>query len=408
MLAVSKKKRRRRPEQKIQHRRVQTPVIRRVHGPGTAPGTVAVSPSAPAPAIRVIAYGPDGAEDIALERAEDVAAHVGTAPIVWVNVVGLGDEQTLRTIAEHFGIHRLALEDVVNVHQRAKVEPYPDHVFLVARMCGSPDEPETKQVSFFAGEGYVLTFEEKAGDCFEKVRQRIFRGRGLIREAGADYLTYALLDALLDSYFPLLEHLGDRIEDLEDEVLMGLDNTLIGRIHEIKHDLLVVRRAVWPHRDAVTNLMHEDLPFFSEETHVYLRDCSDHVMQLVDMIETYRDLAAGLLDTFLTQVSNRMNEVMKVLTIFAVIFIPITFIAGVYGMNFEKMPELGFHLGYPGVLGLMTVIAVTMLIYFRRKGWIGDHGPSRELIEMRRRRREEREREATGYEERTAPPPRPD
>ncbi|MCP3905785.1 MAG: magnesium/cobalt transporter CorA [Planctomycetes bacterium] len=370
-------------------RRTKTPVIRHPHSPGTSPGTVKINPSAAAPKIRVIAYGPDDCQDVALERAEDLKGHVGKAPVAWVNVIGLGEEETLRKLAEHFGIHRLALEDVVNTHQRAKVEPYDEHVFLVARMCLDKKEPGTNQVSLFVGAGYVLTFEEKAGDCFEPVRQRILSGRGYIRKSGSDYLTYALLDALVDSYFPLMENVGDRIEDLQDEVLVEHDHGIIGRIHEVKHDLLVIRRALWPHREAFTTLMHEDLPFFEETTHVYLRDCSDHVMQLLDMVETYRELAAGLQDTYLTQVSNRMNDIMKVLTIFAVIFIPITFIAGVYGMNFEKMPELGFHMGYPGVLTIMAVVAGTMLLFFRRKGWLGSSGPPRAPIEEQKRQRAE-------------------
>jgi magnesium transporter len=295
---------------------------------------------------------------------------LGKTPVVWVNVEGLGDAEVITRIGEIFDVHRLALEDVVNVHQRAKLEPYEDHLFMVARMVHYADHLETEQVSFFIGNTYVLTFQERPGDCFDLVRQRIRSGRGRMRHAGAGYLAYALLDALIDAYFPALEGYGERIEALEGEVLARPDASMVGRIHAVKRDLLVLRRALWPHREAVNALQRDDSPFVTDEVRIYVRDCYDHTVQLLDMVETYRELASGLLDVFMSSVGNRMNEVMKVLTIFAALFIPLTFIAGLYGMNFEKMPELKWSWGYPTALGAMAVVAGLMLFFFYRKGWL--------------------------------------
>jgi magnesium transporter len=296
---------------------------------------------------------------------------LGKWPAVWVNVDGLGDTSVISQLGELFDVHRLALEDVVNVHQRAKVEPYDDHLFVIAHMIQAGEHLGTEQVSFFIGENYLLTFQERAGDCFDMVRQRIRAGRGRIRHAGASYLAYALLDALIDAYFPVLEVYGERIEALESELLTEPDAEMAGRIHAIKRDLLVLRRAIWPHREAIKTLLRDDSPFITDETRIYLRDCYDHVIQLLDLVETYRELASGLLDIYLSSLSNRMNEVMKVLTIFAAIFIPLTFIAGLYGMNFERMPELRWSWGYPMALMVMAALTVSLLVFFRRKGWIG-------------------------------------
>jgi magnesium transporter len=247
-------------------------------------------------------------------------------------------------------------------------------------MASLRERLESEQISIFVGKNFVLTFQEREGDCFEPVRERIRAGRGRIRKEGPDYLTYAIIDAVVDNYFPILEHYGERIEGLEAEVITSTTDETIAKIHDIKRDLLSLRRAIWPKREALSALSREPQPVFSDETRVYLRDCYDHTVQLMDMVETYRELASGLMDVYLTSVSNRMNEVMKVLTIIATIFIPLGFVAGVYGMNFNQetsafnMPELGWKYGYLYCLGLMAVIAAGLLVYFRRKGWLGPPG----------------------------------
>jgi len=345
--------------------------------PGTSPGTLHVDPTAPKPDIRVFAYGVD---EFIEQDVADVASLEGLLeqwPVVWVNVDGLGDAALLQKIGDLFNLHRLALEDVVNVHQRAKVEPYEDQLFMVGRMARLENQGHlsTEQISFFVGSNYVLTFQEQVGDCFDLVRQRIRSGRGLIRRGGAGYLAYALLDNLIDAYFPILEVYGERIEALETEVITRCEADLIARIHHLKREMLVLRRAIWPHREAVNTLLREESPLISAETRIHLRDCYDHIIQVLDMVETYRELASGLLDVYLSQVSNRMNEVMKVLTIFAAIFIPLTFMAGLYGMNFTHMPELNWIWSYPALLLAMAMVAGGLLLFFRRRGWLGQHRP---------------------------------
>jgi magnesium transporter len=230
---------------------------------------------------------------------------------------------------------------------------------------------ETEQVSIFLGPGFVITFQEHPGDCFDPIRDRIRKGKGQIRRQGADYLMYGILDAVIDGYFPFLEQLGEVVESLEDEVVEKPTRQTLNRVHEIKRDLLNIRRSVWPLREAINALIREESELVGETTRVYLRDCYDHAIQVLDVIETYRELAGGLMDVYLSSVSNKMNEVMKVLTIIATIFIPLTFMAGIYGMNFEAMPELKWRWSYPVLWCLMVAIAAVMLILFRRKGWLG-------------------------------------
>ncbi len=275
-----------------------------------------------------------------------------------------------------FNLHGLALEDVVNVHQRPKVEEYADHAFIVTRMIQAGLPPTTEQVSMFLGEGFLLTFQERPGDCFDPVRARLRSSRGQIRDRQADYLAYALLDAVIDGYFPVLETLGERLEVLEDAVTAEPPEAEATQIHEIKRELLLLRRAVWPQREMVNALTRETSPYVTDQTRLYLRDCYDHTIQLMDIVETYREIATGLVDIYLSSVSTRLNEIMKVLTIIATIFIPLGFVAGLYGMNFDasaspwNMPELRWYWGYPVALGVMAAAALGMLYYFYRKGWI--------------------------------------
>jgi magnesium transporter len=293
----------------------------------------------------------------------------------------LGDAKVISTIGNLFGLHQLALEDVVNVHQRAKVEDYPDHLFIVARMVERNECLLTEQVTMFLGQDYVITFQERPGkDCIEPVRERIRKGKGRLRTLAADSLAYALLDAIVDGFFPVLESYSDRLEAVEDIVVTQPNRSVVEGIHSIKSDLLIIRRALWPLREAINTLVRDHNSLIHDDTRIYLRDCYDHTVQLIDLVETYRELGADLRDLYLSSVSNRMNEIMKVLTIISTIFIPLTFIAGIYGMNFDtkvspwNMPELEWYYGYPFSLALMLAVTVAMGIFFWRRGWIGHRG----------------------------------
>jgi magnesium transporter len=294
---------------------------------------------------------------------------------VWVNVDGLGEEQVLLQLDEVFGLHRLALEDVVSAGQRPKVEAYETCLFVVARMPLATGGEETEQLSLFFGEGFLLSLQERQGDWFDAVRERIRHGRGLVRSGGSDYLAYALLDAVVDSYFPVVEHVRDEIEAVEDEVLSGPQAETVAKIHSAKRRLLALRRVIGPHREAINALLWDSTEFVKPETSVYLRDCYDHLLRLTERVEIYREQCSDLMSTYLSMVSNRMNEVMRVLTVMASIFIPLTFLAGIYGMNFNpdaspmNMPELNWRWGYPVFWAVIIAMAAGMVLYFRRKRW---------------------------------------
>jgi len=345
--------------------------------PGAVPGTLEVDPAAPFPRIHVTGYSPEGIVEKEVTDTAELTVFLETWPVTWVNVDGLGDSRILLELAEIFHIHKLALEDVVHVHQRSKVEEYEKNLYIVSRMASVPDGMlETEQLSLFLGDGYIVTFQERQGDCLEPVRDRIRKGKGKIRGAGADYLAYAILDAVVDAWFPVLEDYGENLQKLEDSILEKPDKPTVSAIHRIKRDLLEMRRTVWPTRETINSLMRES-DFVRSDTHLYLRDCYDHVIQIIDMLESYRDMASGLMEFYLSALSNRMNEIMKVLTIIATIFIPLTFIAGIYGMNFNpdaspwNMPELNWEYGYPFFWVLMVLIGGAMALFFRRRGWLG-------------------------------------
>lgn len=353
-------------------------VVRRRTPAGSAPGTLIADATAPPPVIHVMAYGSDTIEEFEAKNARAVAEHLGSHPVLWVDVQGLGDLDTLAHLGEVFDLHRLALEDVVNVHQRAKVEEYPGNLFIVTRMPARSDRVETEQMSMFLGKNYVLTFQERYGDHFDAVRQRLRTSvGGRIRSSGPDYLAYALLDASVDAYFPVLERFGELVEDLELEVTGQPEAISISHIHDLKRDLLDLRRAIWPLREMINVLIRGEDGLVGHETKLYLRDVYDHAVQLLDIVETYREVASGMVDVYLSSVSAKMNEVMQVLTVIATIFIPLSFVASLYGMNFDpdispwNMPELRWRFGYPYALGLMTAMTAIMLYYFRRRGWLG-------------------------------------
>lgn len=350
--------------------------------PGTAPGTLTVDPDAPRPVMRLLAYGADRIIEREIRHPDELTEFLGHWPVVWVNVDGLGDALTLEQLAAVFRLHPLAMEDVVNVHQRAKVDQFGDRTFIVTHMILLADHFESEQVSLFLGPGFLVTFQERPGwDCLDPVRDRIRKQAPRIREAGAGYLAYSILDAIIDHYFPVLELYGERLESLEDRIVAAPDRAVIAEIHGIKRELLYLRRTIWPQREALNALIRDDISQISAETRLYLRDVYDHTVRIIDLVETYREVCADLMDLYLSSISKRMNEIMKVLTVISTIFIPLTFIAGVYGMNFSpqaspwSMPELTWYYGYPLCLALMAVITIGLFIFFRRIGWIGSERP---------------------------------
>jgi len=347
--------------------------------PGSIPGTLYIEEDANPTAIVVIDYGLDFAKQIQVTHPEECLAYLDTETVTWVDIKGLGSEDILKRTGQVFGFHPLLLEDIVNVPQRPKVEEYPNHLLIIAHMVSLKDDGKSflsEQVSFVLGEHYLLTVQEEAEyDCFEPVRDRIRTNKGSIRRQQADYLAYALLDALIDGFFPVLETLGERIEDLEDEVVLKPNHQALTQIHKLRRDLITLRRAIWPQRDCISLLMRFDDSLISADVRVYLRDCYDHAVHVLDIVETYREISSSLMEVYLSSVSNKMNEVMKLLTVISTIFIPLTFVAGVYGMNFNpekspwNMPELGWYWGYPACWGLMLTIAAILISYFWRRGW---------------------------------------
>ncbi len=356
--------------------------LAREPAPGAPPGTLVVDAVHGARTrIFLIDYCAENLIEKELASIDEAIAYLedDQPSITWIDIRGLGDRHTLERMGEIFHVHPLALEDVVNVPQRPHSDAYPDQQVVISRMVQLDESGnlQTEQLGMLFGEGYVLTVQEEASrDCLESVRERLRRGKGAIRRAPADYLVYALLDAVIDGFYPVLETLGERLEDLEIEAAAA-PRGASRKIHAIKRNLLDVRRAVWPQRDVVNGLLRDESPHVSKETRVYLRDTYDHVVQVMDMVETFREIASGLMDLYLSGVSNRMNEIMKVLTVISTIFLPLTFIAGVYGMNFDPavspydMPELKWRYGYPFALGLMALSVISLLVFYRRKGWIG-------------------------------------
>ncbi|MFO8056782.1 MAG: magnesium/cobalt transporter CorA [bacterium] len=293
--------------------------------------------------------------------------------VTWLNVDGLHEVDILRRIGDAFDVHNLVLEDILDTSQRPKLEVYEDHLYIVLRMLDydeSTGEVTNEQLSFLLGEDYLISFQESEGDVFDAVRERLRAKRGRIRGSGPDYLAYALIDSVVDQYFHILEELGSRIELLEDELMNDPGSETLHQLHNFKRELIKVRSSVWPLRKLISLLEKKESPFIEEETALFFRDISDHVVQIMDTVEPLREMLTGMLDIYLSTMSNRMNDVMKTLTIIATIFIPLTFVAGIYGMNFEYMPELSWDGGYFLVLGLMFVLAAIMLVFFKRKRWL--------------------------------------
>ena len=346
---------------------------------GAGPGTLLLHPDAEPPVITITRYGPEKVDTQYVATADEIKRLCGEGyPVTWINIDGLADLDLITAIGDMFDFHRLAIEDVLNITQRPKTEDYGNFLFVINRMpaLNGDDEVEIEQISYFLKEGVLVTFQEAVGDCWNPVRERIRMARGIIRNEKADYLLYALLDSVVDAYFPILEHYGDKVEALNDRIMDHADPREIREMHKIRQELINLRRAIWPQRDVFSSLMRDQKRFVGETTAIYLRDCYDHAVQLLDLVETYREIAATSMELYISSVNNRMNEIMKVLTIIATIFIPLSFIASVYGMNFDphkspfNMPELEWEYGYVFALGLMASVALGLLYMFWRNGWL--------------------------------------
>ncbi|MBE9136353.1 magnesium/cobalt transporter CorA [Nodosilinea sp. LEGE 07088] len=347
--------------------------------PGTVPGTLQAAASAASTQLDLIDYNADTVMQLSPATPEDCAAYLDTTSVSWINVRGLGHAATLQELGQVFTLHPLVLEDLVNVPQRPKVENYGDQLVIVTQMVTYLPQQNRlvhEQISFVLSQHYLLTVQEEPDyDCFEPIRTRIQQNRGVIRRMGAAYLTYALLDALVDGFFPALEAYGDRLESLEDEVVSHPSEKTLHQIYRLKQELANLRHTVWLQRETLASLLRDNDEFMGQDLDVYLRDCYDHGVQLLDIVESYRDRCSGLMDIYLSAISNRMNEVMKTLTVISTIFIPLTFIAGIYGMNFNpeaspyNMPELNWYWGYVAVWVVMGAIAAGLMYFFWRRGW---------------------------------------
>ena len=345
---------------------------------GARPGTLVIPPTAQRPRITATEYSADGATTSEITNVEQLRPYLTGTKNAWIEVQGLGDEAVLRALAELFSIHPLALEDVVNAPQRPKVEEYPQQLLVIARMAmQNGDEIDLEQVSVIFGSNYVLSFVERNAEVLEPVRVRMREGKGAIRSAGPSYLAYAIIDTIVDAYYPMIEQLSHILERLEVEVSAKPSVEMVRELNVIKAQLVLLRRGLAPQLEALTRMMRNDMPLVTAEVRTYLRDTHDHCHQLLDVVDSHRELVAGLMNTYLSIVSNRTNEVMKVLTIMASIFIPLTFLAGIYGMNFKVMPELERWWAYPLLLAIMALVAITMLVQFWRRGWLGE-GRSRQ------------------------------
>lgn len=342
---------------------------------GLAPGTLIHVGERMLSNVRITLFDYD--EEHFIEKqvvsVEECFEYKKTPSISWINIDGLHEVSVIETVGNRFEIHPLILEDILNTAQRPKFEDMEKNVFVVLKMLRFDEDGKkiiSEQVSFVLMHNCVVSFQENIGDVFEPVRDRIRNSKGRIRKMGADYLMYAMLDAVVDNYFTILEKLDEKIESLEEQLIGNPTEKTLEEIHSLKRELIYLRKSVWPLRELINGMERSESKLITKTTGVYLRDVYDHTIQVIDTVEGFRDMVGGILDVYLSSISNRMNAVMKVLTIIATIFIPLTFIAGIYGMNFKYMPELEWRWGYLGVLGLMTAMGIGMVIYFKRKKWL--------------------------------------
>ncbi len=342
---------------------------------GLPPGTLVHVGEKKVESVRVtcLDYDEQNVEEKQVSAIEECFPFKATPTVTWINIDGLHDVEMIERLGKEFDLHHLILEDVLNTGQRPKFEDFGKNVFIVLKMLTYDEEHQTvecEQVSLIVGVNFVISFQERIGDVFDPIRERIRNNKGRIRKMMADYLAYALVDSVVDGYFAILERVGDRIELMEEELISDPTERTSHQIHEMKREMISLRKSVWPLREVISGLQRCESDLIGEVTSVYLRDVYDHTIQIIDTIESFRDMVSGMLDIYLSSISNKMNTIMQVLTIIATIFIPLTFVAGIYGMNFEVMPELKWKYGYAAVWAVMLTIAVVMVLYFRRKKWL--------------------------------------
>ncbi len=352
---------------------------KKYHPPGTPPGTLTerVMPDAGELRISLIDYSESDFIEKQLASAEECRPFLKQPTMTWIHIQGQPTPSMLKEFSEYFELHPLALEDILNTGQRPKVETYDTQLFVITSLPVMVDgNVVSEQISIFTGQDYLISFHHGVTDPFESVRKRLRNHSGKIRSRNADYLLYRLLDVIIDEGFPVLEDFGEQVEVLEEELLEEPDKDTLRKLHAIKRELLFLRRMLWPQREVLNKLIRDESELVSDETSIYLRDCYDHTVQIIDLLETYRDMTASMLDVYLSSISYRLNDVMRVLTVIATIFIPLTFIVGVYGMNFSvntkspwAMPELYWYYGYPLLWLIMLGIAIGMLLFFKRRGW---------------------------------------
>jgi len=323
--------------------------------------------------ISVIDYNEQSFQEKEISAIEECLQFKETSTVTWINVDGIHEINLIDKLGRQFELHPLILEDILNTGQRPKFEDFDKYIFVVLKMLSYDDENQAvqaEQVSLVLGPNFVISFQERVGDVFEQIRDRIRNAKGRIRKMGSDYLCYALIDAIIDNYFAILEGFGERIESMEEELVAEPTEKTLQQLHTLKREMIFLRKSVWPLRELISALQRSESSLIQKSTGIYLRDVYDHTIQIIDTIESFRDMISGMLEIYLSSLSNKMNAVMKVLTIIATLFIPLTFVAGIYGMNFKYMPELEWHWAYPAVWLVMVTVAVIMLIYFRKKKWL--------------------------------------
>ncbi len=323
--------------------------------------------------ISVIDYDQNNLEEKEVNKIEECFPFKKKPTVTWVNIDGLHEVDVIEKIGNYFEVHPLVLEDILNTDQRPKMENFDKYIFFIIKMLYFDEklhEIHTEQVSLILGGNFVISFQESIGDVFDPIRERISNSKGRIRSKGTDYLVYSLLDAIVDNYFIILEKVGEKVEDMEEDLISNPTPSTLQEIYNLKREMIYLRKSVWPLREVISGLQRDESALIQESTEVYLRDIYDHTIQVIDTIETFRDMISGMLDMYMSSVSNKMNEVMKVLTIFAAIFIPLTFVVGVYGMNFDIMPELHWQWGYLIIWVIIILVAFSMIIYFKQKKWL--------------------------------------
>jgi magnesium transporter len=338
--------------------------------PGAAPANGETSDATVK--ITVIDYDETHFQEKIVGKISECFPFRDTETVTWINVDSLGNPKLIEDLGKCFTIHPLILEDIFNTGQRPKMEDLDQYIYLNLKMLTYLDSSKVikiEHISIIFGHNFLISFQEDIGDVFEPVRERI-RKEGRIRKLGPDYLAYALIDGIVDNYFSVMEKLEEQVEDLEEELVTSPNPDSLQKISRLKKDMIFLRKSVWPLRELISNLERSESNLIRESTRIYLRDVYDHTIQVIDTLETFRDMVSGMIDIYLSGLSYKMNEIMKVLTLIATIFIPLTFVVGLYGMNFRNMPEIEWQYGYYSVLIVMAVMVITMLTYFRRKKWI--------------------------------------